>query len=200
VAAPDSGVVRSFLHCPPDDVRAREAGLAQLRAAGFAVGFDTDPSLLVHRLLAEGVINMVAAQQPSLVLITQRHASTAPILGSSGEAVAAMIIPPVAIVIGDATEIADVQLIATERSEEIGGDDRMNEVAVELAARLGGRKATTREVSELPSASELRPGQVWVAPATSWELLAASDPPDGAALVLVLASGPDGVHGEPLSG
>jgi hypothetical protein len=115
----------------------------RLRAAGFAVGFDTDPALLVNSSLPEGVINIVAVHQPSLVLVTQRHASTGLMLGSSGEAV---------------------------------------------AARIGRKHVTRRESAELPSASELRPGQLCIAPATSRELLAASDPPAGAALVFVVDS------------
>ncbi len=128
------------------ELRRREARsepeLAKLRAAGFA-GFDTDPALLVNSSLPEGVINIVAVHQRSLVLVTQRHASTGLMLGSSGEAV---------------------------------------------AARIGRKHVTRRESAELPPASELRPGQLCIAPATSRELLAASDPPAGAALVFVVDS------------
>jgi hypothetical protein len=57
-----------------------------------------------------------------------------------------------------------------------------------VAARIGRKHVTRRESAELPYASELPPGQLCIALATSRELLAASDPQAGAALVFVVES------------
>lgn len=188
VAAPDSGVVRGMLRSSPVEALERERELTQLRAAGFAVGLDTDPSLLVHGSLVEGVINTVAAHQPSLVLIGQRSASSALALGGAGEAVAAAVASPVAIVVGDATTIAGVELIETE-SPEVHHDRVASRLAEELALRIGGKDFVRHRVAELPSNSRLRPGQVSIAAVTSGEMLVASDPPEGAAVIFVLKSG-----------
>jgi Kef-type K+ transport system membrane component KefB len=186
LAAPDSGVVKGLLACAPGEAQSSRAGLAQLRAAGFAVGFDTDPALLVDSSLAEGVINAAAVQEPSFVLIGQRRVAAASALGSPGEAVAAAIRSPVAIVIGDATTIGEVVLIETERTRDAEPNDQAVALTAELASRLGRRKVTLRKATELPRTSELSAGQLGIASATSWEILAAFDPPKGAALLLVL--------------
>src|SRR5205823_13762997 len=88
-AAPDSGVVRGVLASSPTDARARAALLRQLTAAGFAAGVDTEPRLMVHSALAEGILNAALAEQASLVLIGQRSAEAASALGTSADAVAA---------------------------------------------------------------------------------------------------------------
>jgi Kef-type K+ transport system membrane component KefB len=185
VAAPDSGIVRGLLRSSPSDAPNRERELAQLRKAGFALGVDTDPALLVHGSLEEGVINTVAVHHPSLVLITQQSASAAPALGTAGEAVAATIPSPVAIVIGDVQAIASVQLVETH-SDGHHTDQESIGLAEELATRIGGKKLIRSRSSQLPSAEELQAGQVCIAAVTSWEMLAASDPPEGAALMFVL--------------
>ena len=150
------------------------------------MGFDTDPALLVHSSLAEGLINAVAAQDPSFVLVGQRHFAAASALGTPGEAIAAVISSPVAMVIGDAQTIGEVVLIETDRSRDAKPDDPAVALAAQLAERLGRRRITLRKAPELPRTSELASGQLGVASATSWEILAASDPPSGAALLLVL--------------
>jgi Kef-type K+ transport system membrane component KefB len=188
IAAPDSGVVRGLLGCAPGAAEAIKPDLDTLRAAGFEVGFDTDPALLVDSSLAEGVINAVAAQEPTFVLIGQRRVATASALGSPGETVAAAVSPPVAIVLGDATRIGEVVLIETERSHDAAADDRAVELAGELAVRIGRRRFTQSRMKELPRSKELLRGQLGIASVTSWEMLAASDPPKGAALLLVLES------------
>jgi Kef-type K+ transport system membrane component KefB len=185
VAAPDSGVVRGLLRSSPDEARARERELAKLRVAGFELGIDSDPALLVHTSFAEGIINAVAVHQPSLVLITQRHVSAASALGSVGEAVAAAIPSPVAILVGETETIADVELLESGPRQD-RHDTAALDLAAELASRIGGKDLTRRRVSELPDEDGLRAGQVSIAAVTSWEVLAASDPPDGAALVFVL--------------
>ena len=187
IAAPDSGVVRGLLASPPTETRLHEPQLAELRRAGYALGLDTDPKLLVDTSLAEGIVNVVAVQEPSLVLVGQRSLAVPPALGSSGEAVAASISAPVAIVVGNAARIDEVVLVETDRARERRGDGAVG-VAEELASRIGGKRVTLREAAESSSFGRLAPGQVCIAPANSWELLAASDPPDGATLVMVLDS------------
>jgi Kef-type K+ transport system membrane component KefB len=188
IAAPDSGVVRGLLACAPGEVQSSKSNLAQLRAAGFMVGFDTDPALLVDPSLAEGVINAVAAQEPSFVLIGQRHVSSAPALGSTGEAIAAAIPLPVAIVIGDATTIGEVVLLETDRFRPMEPDDPAARLAHELASRIARKTVTLRRAADPLRTNKLSGGQLGIASATSWEVLAASDPPEGAALMLVLES------------
>ncbi|MBV9918110.1 MAG: cation:proton antiporter [Solirubrobacterales bacterium] len=185
VAAADSGLVRGVLSASPADAPERERELAQLRAAGFALGLDADPSLLVDSSLAEGVINAVATQHPSLVLMAQTHASLAPALGTAAEAVAAAITAPVAILVGETRTFTDVRLIEANRSEG-HHDETALRLAQELASRLGGKKTKQVRASDGTVADGLTPGQLGVAAATSWEVLAASDPPEGAAIMLVL--------------
>lgn len=192
IAAPDSGVVRGLLDCRPSETRSREPSLALLRRAGYAVGLDTDPALLVDSSLAEGIINVVAVQEPSLVLVGQRSLSGPLALGSSGEAVAASITAPVAIVIGNGSSIGDVLLVEPDRIRDLERDGAAR-IATELAYRIGGKKVALHRGTESTSFSELAPGQLCIAPANSWEVLAASEPPDGATVVMVLESPLPGV-------
>ena len=185
VAAPDSGIVRGLLRSSPTDALDRERDLVQLRTAGFAVGLDTDPALLVHGSLEEGVINTVATHHPSFVIITQRSASAAPALGTAGEALAATLPSPVAIVVGEVATITEVQLVETRAAED-PREPKSVGLAEDLASRIGGKKLIRNRLSEFASNGELRPGQIRIAAATSWEMLAASDPPAGAALMFVL--------------
>jgi hypothetical protein len=187
VAAPDSGVIRALLGCPPTETRMREARLMELHRAGFAIGVDVDPKLLVHTSLAEGIINVAAADEPSFVLVGQRSASAHPALGGSGEAVAASITSPVAILIGEAARIGEVVLIDVGNGQD-GEQPEAVGLAVELASRIGGKKVTVHRAADASSFGDLAPGQLCIAPADSWRVLAASNPPDGAALMLVLES------------
>ena len=188
IAAPDSGVARGLLSCSPADTRAREPSLAELSRAGYAVGLDVDPGLLVHRGLAEGVVLAVAAQDPSLVIVGQRQAAD-PALGSAGEAVAASVTAPVAIVIGEADRVGEVLLIETPSASDGRGDESAR-LAAELARRLGGNAVKRVPAAEFPAPEELAPGQVCVAASSSEQVLAASDPAPGAVLVIALAPGP----------
>lgn len=185
LATPDNGVVRGLLGCPPADRRAREAGLAQLRRVGFALGVDTDPNLLVHSSFAEGIVHTVVQQEPSFVLVGQRSASTAPALGGPGEAVARAIATPVAIVIGHAARIGEVVLVNAQPRDDGPSFDAVT-IAVELATRIGGKAVTRRDFGDAPPFSDLAPGQLCIAPTNSWQALAASDPPEGAAILMVL--------------
>jgi hypothetical protein len=91
----------------------------------------------------------------------------------------------VAIVIGEAPRIGEVVLIETDRPGEPEGNGAVK-LAAELAARIGGRSLTVRQTSPGQSFSDVSPGQLWIVPADSSHVLAASDPPDGAALMMVL--------------
>jgi Kef-type K+ transport system membrane component KefB len=185
IAAPEGGVVRGLLGHTPRDQRARESALAQLRRVGFAIGVDTDPSLVVHGSFAEGILNAVAEQQPSIVLVGQRGAAAASALGSPGEAVAASIDAPVAIVIGATERIRGVVLLDDERPPD-GRPSAAAAIAAELAARIGGKNVTTRPAGDSLHVSNLGVGELAVASTTSSRAVASLDPPEGAALVTVL--------------
>jgi Kef-type K+ transport system membrane component KefB len=183
IAAPDGGLVRGLLGCPPAEKRDREPGLAELSRVGYAIGVDTNPMLVVNTSFAEGVVNAVTEQEPSLVLVGQRSASETPALGGPGETIAASIPTPVAIVIGEATKIRDVILVeplgpARQPPTAAG-------IAAQLASRIGGRNVTTRPAGNSPFFSDLTPGQLCIAPTNSWQAFAASDPPEGAAVLMV---------------
>jgi uncharacterized protein (DUF697 family) len=140
--------VRGLLASPPHETALREVDLARLRDAGSAVGVDVDPQLLVHPAFAEGIVNVVAAHRLSFVLVGQRHASAHLVLGGAGEAVAASITTPVAIVLGDAGKLADVILVepavGLDSSTDGGGG-----LAGELARRIGGKRVERRGWSPL---------------------------------------------------
>jgi hypothetical protein len=188
IAAPDAGVVRGLLACSPVDAQAAGALLAELSAAGFAAGVDTEPRLMVHSSLAEGILNAAAGEHASLVLIAQHSAKTASALGTSGEAVAAATPVPVAIVLGTLARIGEVGLIETN-SRSGPAAAAAAQLAAELAVRLGGPRVSTRYERDADWSTRLQPGQLCVAPATSWQLLAFSDPPPGSAAVIVLEPG-----------
>lgn len=189
VAAPDSGVIRALLGCSPAETRVRETSLVALHRAGFAVGVDVDPHLLVGSSLVDGIVNAVAAHEPSLVVVAQRSASTHLAFGGSGEAVATAITSPVAILVGQAARIGEVVLI------EVGGGNAEPRhaapgLAAELAARIGGKNLTVRQAGDRSSLGELAAGKLYIAAADSWQVLAASEPPPGAGLMLVLDQPP----------
>ncbi len=196
IAAPDSGVVRGILACSPTDARTRAALLAELNAAGFAAGVDAEPRLMVHRALAEGVLHAAIAEQASMVIVGQRSAQAASALGTSAEAVAAATPVPVAILLGDVETIGEVHLVRSGEPENELGESHAAAVAAELAARIGGPRVHERRHDDPAWAEGMRRGELCVAPATSWQLLASSEPPPGSAIVIVLDSGapaqPDG--------
>jgi Kef-type K+ transport system membrane component KefB len=195
VAAPDSGVIRALLGCRPGEKRAREASLVELHRVGFGVGVDVDPKLLVDASLAEGIINVAAEQEPSFVLVGQRSASAHPALGGSGEAVAASITSPVAILIGESTRIGQVVLIDRGEDPEHNGSLPRG-LAGELAARIGGKNVIVRRPGEGPEFEDLAKGQLCIVRADSGEVLASQNPPPGAALMLVLAPPPRGARSD----
>ena len=190
IAAPDGGVVRALLANAPHGKRARESTLTQLRQVGYAIGVDTDPSLIVHGSFAEGIVNAVAEHEPSFVLVAQRRASANPAIGNAGEAVAASIDAPVGVVIGEVERLREVVLIdrawhgGVQRAD--GHADNEVTVATELARRIGGRNVTIRPGGDSESFGDVAPGQLWIAPTNSWQALLASDPPEGAALLMTV--------------
>lgn len=185
VATPDSGIVRALLYCLRNDTADAEQRLSELHRDGFALGIDVDPALLVHTSLAEGVIDAATAEQPSLILVGQRSAAARPTLGGPGEAVAAAISVPVAILLGDATRIDEVVLVRRGQAPDMDGGP-IAAVTAELARRVGGHGVTVHQVSSRRSLPEIMPGQLWIAPVDSGQLNAAPDPPAGAAMLLVL--------------
>ncbi|MGH3264120.1 MAG: cation:proton antiporter, partial [Trebonia sp.] len=185
VVDPDNGVIHAMLGSSPADTKLHQAGLTQLHRAGLAAGVDLDPQLLVASSLADGIVNAVAAHDPSLVLVGQHSASAHPALGGSGEAVAASITSPVAILIGETSQIGEVLLIQDRDDLDGSGHDAVG-IAAELASRIGGRNVTVRPAGTAPASRDLAPGQLCIAPADSWRVMAASDPPQGAALMLIL--------------
>jgi hypothetical protein len=180
IAQPDSGVVHGLLGSPPSDKRARDAAIAQLRRAGHASGLDTDLGV-VHGSFAEGIVNAVAEQESSFVIVGQRNAAGPPVLGGPGETVAASIASPVAIILGETEKIAEVVLLDGEAPGHRATPAAAG-IAAELAARIGGKNLTRRSVED----AKLVPGQLAIAATASWQTLAATDPPSGAALVMVL--------------
>jgi hypothetical protein len=151
---------------------------------------------MVHSALAEGILNAALAEGASLVLIGQRSAEAASALGTSAEAVAAATPVPVAILMGDLKNIKEVQLIRTAEPRPGPAAADAAHLAAEIAARVGGPNVPERKPDGPAWAAHLRPGQLCVAPATSWQLLAASEPAPGSAIVVTLESGapwqPDG--------
>lgn len=189
VAAPDGGVVRGLLARSRRDAKSSNGALAEMEAAGFAAGIDAEPKLLVSDSLVEGVVNAATETQASLVLVGQPSAAGASAFGSAGEAVAAALSAPVAILVGEVKSIRGVELILEREEDQVEGTSTANALATEIAKRIGGAAVHLRE-SQLPTKLEaLQPGQLCLLAATSWQLLAQPiDPPPGAGVLIV----PDG--------
>jgi hypothetical protein len=98
----------------------------------------------VNRSLPEGILNAAASEDASFVLIGQSSAD-AVALGTSGEAVAAATPVPVAILLGDATGLGEVNLIDGAGSHSSDRDSEAARLAAELAARLGGERVRERD-------------------------------------------------------
>ena len=189
LVAPDSGVVRGVLACPRDDAVSRRKQLEQLSSAAFTAGIDAEPQLIVHTGLAEGILNVAVAEQASFVLIGQRSARSVSALGTAAEAVAAASPMPVAILLGNVSQITDVELIEPDGGlVGVEGADAMR-VARECALRLAGSKVRTNHIANGGWRPEARDGRVSVVPTMAWQLLASVDPPSGTAMVVVLESG-----------
>jgi hypothetical protein len=189
LVAPDSGIVRGVLACSRDDAASRRERLEELSSAAFTAGVDAEPRLIVHSGLAEGILNVAVAEQASFVLIGQQSARAVSALGTAAEAVAAASPMPVAILLGNVSQITDVELIKPDGGlVGIEGTDTMR-VASECAMRLAGSKVRTHRIGNGGWRPEGRDGKVSVVPAMVWQLLASVDPPPGTAMVIVLESG-----------
>lgn len=89
--------------------------------------------------------------------------------------------------IGDTDKILDVILLDGQPSD--GGPGRgAVKLAAELATRIGGKNIKPQPAEGSTTFNDLKPGQLAIAPTSSWQALAAPDPPAGAALVMVLDS------------
>jgi Kef-type K+ transport system membrane component KefB len=185
IAGPDSGIVRSLLSCPPDARRKVESELAQMRSVGHAYGVDTDPALLVNKSFEEGVLNAVVEYGPSFVLVGQAGTPWIPTRNSPGEAIAASIADPVALVIGEVERIRGVLLV---QPRQLNGADPTGaaRIAGDIATRLGGKAVTTLHFDDPWGFADLLPGQVAVAAVDLSGAQMAVDPPAGAGAVIVL--------------
>lgn len=90
---------------------------------------------------------------------------------------------------GDLKNIDEVELIQSPKRGMGPAESNAARLAAEIAARVGGSTVRAREPDGPDWAARLRPGQLCVASATSWQLLASSDPPPGSAIVIALESG-----------
>jgi hypothetical protein len=171
------------LASPRDQAGGAADHLGQLDAAAYAAGIDAESRLLVHDSLAESVVNVATENRASLVIVGRPSTPGPSPFASTGEAIAAALAAPVAILVGEAQRIHEVEVV--REPEHVAGSFDADGIAVELARRIGG---TSVEVSDLdPEAlGELRPGQLRLLPATSWQLLAGTDdPPAGSAVLIV---------------
>jgi Kef-type K+ transport system membrane component KefB len=185
VAAGDSGVVRGLLARHRGQTDSSEAALARIDSAGFAAGVDPEAKVLVHDSLPESIVNAATEARASFVLIGQASANAASAFGTAGETVASAFGAPVGILIGDATAIAEVELIHV-REDEGGDDSGIGSLAVELGRRLSRGGARVRDADRGFDPGSLEPGQLCLVPASSWQMLAQSfDPPPGAAVLIV---------------
>lgn len=77
-------------------------------------------------------------------------------------------------------------LIGTDLSNGAGEKRNAHWLAAELARRMAGKNVTLRPDDDSTSFSELEPGQLCIAPATSREVMAASEPAPGSAVMMAL--------------
>lgn len=184
VAASEGGVVRGLLACPRDQAAEAEPQLEVLQAAAYAAGIDAEPRLLVHDSLAESVVNLATETRASLVVIGRPSSPGTSPFGDAGEAIAAAMAAPVAILVGEAKSIREVEVVR-EADDHPGGTFDADGLAIDLARRIAG---TSIEISDLEPQllTGAHPGRLRIVPATSWQLLAgtAEPPTDGAILIL----------------
>lgn len=184
IAAPEGGVVRGLLACSRSEAEDLSKRLAELDTAAYGAGIDAESRLLVHDSLAESILNAATESRASLVLLGQSTTPGASAFSSEGETIAAALAAPVAILVGKASGIREVEVVREPESIDKGTFDA-DGLAIELARRIAG---TSVEVSDLggEALAEPRPGQLRLLPATSWQLLAGTaDPPDGAAVLIL---------------
>ncbi len=184
IAAVEGGVVRGLLACPRSDAAAASDRLEELDAAAFAAGVDAESKLLVHDSLAESIVNVATETSASLIILGRPSTPGASAFGSEGEAIASALAAPVAILIGEARRISEVEVVR-EAEGGPGGNFDADGLAIDLARRIGGSAV---EVTDLAAGEvqPLRAGQLRLLPANSWQLLAgAANPPAGAAILIL---------------
>ena len=94
--------------------------------------------------MAESVVNVATENRASLVIVGRPSTPGPSPFGSTGEAIAAALSTPVAILVGDAQRIREVEVV--REPEHVAGSFDADGIAVELARRIGG---ATVEVSDL---------------------------------------------------
>ncbi len=184
IAEVEGGVVRGLLASLRKDAGVASDRLAELDAAAFAAGIDAESRLLVHDSLAESVVNVATETRASLVILGRPSTPGASAFGSEGEAIASAMAAPVAILVGEARRIREVEVVR-EGEGGPGANFDADGLAIDLARRIGGTsvKITDSEPEELGA---LRPGQLRLLPANSWQLLAgAANPPIDAAVLIL---------------
>ena len=184
IAAVEGGVVRGLLASSRSEVGAASERLATLDAAAFAAGIDAESKLLVHDSLAESVVNVATETRASLVILGRPSTPGASAFGSEGEAIASALAAPVAILVGEARRIREVEVVR-EAEGGPGGNFDADGLATDLARRISG---TSVEFADLQpeELQVLRPGQLRLLPANSWQLLAGAANPPTEAAVLIL--------------
>ena len=142
IAAAEGGVVRGLLASPRDQAEDAADRLGELDAAAYAAGIDAESRLLVHDSLAESIVNVATENRASLVIVGRPSTPGPSAFGSTGEAIAAALAAPVAILVGEAERIREVEVV--REPEHVAGSFDADGIAVELGRRIGG---TSVEVS-----------------------------------------------------
>jgi Kef-type K+ transport system membrane component KefB len=184
IAAADGGVVRGLLATRRGDAAALEPRLGELLAAGYAVGVDAEPHLLVHQALAEGVVNVATESRASLVLLGVADAAGSSPFGSEAEAIAAGLPVPLAVLVGTEPTVREVEVVR-EADDHPGGAFDAGGLAIDLGRRIAGAAVEAADLG--PAALESpAPGVLRIMPATSWQLAAGTaDPRQGSAVLLL---------------
>ncbi|HEX3737535.1 MAG TPA: cation:proton antiporter, partial [Solirubrobacterales bacterium] len=130
IAVAEGGVVRGLLASPRDQAESAAGLLAELDAAAYAVGIDAESRLLVHDSLAESVVNVATENRASLVIVGRPSTPGPSPFASTGEAIAAALAAPVAILVGDAERIREVEVV--REPEHVVGSFDTDGLAVEL--------------------------------------------------------------------
>jgi Kef-type K+ transport system membrane component KefB len=184
IAATDGGVVRGLLAAPRREIEALHPRLAELQTAGYEVGVDVEPRLLVHDGLAEGVVNMATEAHASFVILGAPQGSEVSPFGSDEEAIAAGLAVPVGILLGTDPAVREVEVVR-EADDRPGGAFDADGLAIDLGRRLAGAAVQAGDL--VPESLESpRPGLLRIMPATSWQLLAGTATPRPSSAVLLL--------------
>ena len=91
----------------------------------------------MHDSFAESVVNVATETGTSLVILGRPSTPGASAFGSEGEAIASAMAAPVAILVGEANRIREVEVVR-EAEGGPGGRFDADGLAVDLARRIGG--------------------------------------------------------------